>query len=132
MGNTDQTRFASFAQNFVRSYWLTVSNGDFPMPPNEPVEETLDELLSEVSHTTEVSTSSGRSKVSYKLLMTSKHGDWWLFKFSDNAPGWRLVGCEAKSEDKTKPHDLLGPFYSQHFEPFLRHVTDTANVLHRI
>ncbi len=127
MGNTTQIRFARFARDFVRIYWQTVKSGDFSMPPHEPSEETVDELLSEVSHTTEIEPSTARSGALYKLLMTSKFGDWWLFSFRDGVPAWTLVGCAARSDDDSQPHDLLAPVYSQYFEPFLRHVTEAAN-----
>ncbi len=46
--------FETFAQRFVRAYWETLKSGAFPMPPNEPIDETVDELLSVVSHRTEL------------------------------------------------------------------------------
>lgn len=127
MRNIDQETFSSFARGFVRAYWQTVKGGEFPMPPNEAVEETVEELLSAVSHSTEVQPSSGRSGVLYELRMTSKHGDWWLFTFRATAAGWTLVGSSARSDDDSEPHDLLDSVYSQYFEPFLRRVTDAAS-----
>ena len=132
LGITDQETFSSFARDFVRAYWQTVKSREFPMPPNEAVEKTVEELLSAVSHSTEVQPSFGRSGVLYKLLMTSKHGAWWLFTFRATAAGWTLVGCSARSDDDSKPHDLLDSVYSQYFEPFLRHVTDAASAQNRI
>ena len=130
--NTDQTRFALFSRDFVFAYWQTVKSGAFPMPPNKPIEETLEELLALVSYTTEIQPSLGRPESSYSLRMASKHGDWWLFTFHVSSAGWTLLGCSAPSSDKSKPHDLLGPVYSRYFEPFLRHVTNAANAQNRI
>ena len=54
MRSAAQSWFESFARNFIRAYWQTVKSGTFSMPPNEPVQETVDELLAEVSHSTSV------------------------------------------------------------------------------
>src|SRR5436309_2660435 len=45
--------FESFSSAFVRAYWQTVKGGKFSMPPDEPVEETVEELVSSVSRETE-------------------------------------------------------------------------------
>jgi hypothetical protein len=120
------SKFDSFAVAFVRKYWETVKSGAFPMPPDEPVEETIEELRSDVSHETELRPASGHGGPSYALRMMSRHGDWWLFTFRDSGRGWELVGEFARSDTQT-PHDLLGPTYSGYFEPFLRHVERVAN-----
>jgi hypothetical protein len=122
-----QSRFELFAREFVRAYWHTVKSAQFPMPPDEPVEETVEQLLAEISHEIEIESSSTRSEPLYKLRMTSIHGDWWLFSFREARNAWTPIGCLASSDDDEKPHDLLGPLYSQYFEPFLRHVTAIAN-----
>jgi hypothetical protein len=96
------------------------------MSPDEPVEETVEELLLDVSHQTELRPVSGHGDPSYALRMTSRHGDWWLFTFRDNGRAWELVGASASSDAQT-PHDLLGPVYSGYFEPFLRHVERVTN-----
>ena len=127
MRKTEQASFEAFARDFVRAYWRTVKSGGFPMPPNEPVEETLEELLSAVSYSTEVQPSSHGSGLSYELLMTNTLGDWWHFTFRGTTGGWSLVGCSARSDDDSAPHDLLDTVYSHYFEPFLRHVTNVAN-----
>jgi hypothetical protein len=120
------SKFELFAETFVRKYWETVKSGAFPMPPDEPVEETIDELLSDVSHQTELRPASERGGPSYALRMTSKHGDWWLFTFRDSGRAWEIVEASASSDTQI-PHDLLGPVYSGYFEPFLRHVERVAN-----
>jgi hypothetical protein len=115
-----------FAEAFVRKYWETVKSGAFQMPPDEPVEETIEDLLSEVSHHTELRSGSGRGGRSYVLRMMSRHGDWWLFTFRDSGRAWELVGASANSDTQT-PHDLLGPVYAGYFGPFLRHIERVAN-----
>lgn len=120
------SRFELFAAAFVRKYWETVKSGAFPMPPDEPVEETVEELLSGVSYQTELTAASAHASPSYVLRMTSRHGDWWLFTFRDSGQAWELVSALASSDTQT-PHDLLGPFYSHYFEPFLRHIEEGAN-----
>src|SRR6202008_1649762 len=50
MKPVDVSRFEVFAAEFVRAYCETVKSRDFPMSPNEPVEETVDELIAAVSH----------------------------------------------------------------------------------
>jgi len=116
--------FDTFAQDFVRRYWETVKLGTFPMPPNEPVEESLEELLSAVTFETEPSQ---KTKGDYLLTMRSKLGDWWRFTFRESAHRWEVIGCSASSEVPSRPHDLLDSVYGQYFGPFLRHVTENAN-----
>ena len=119
-------RFESFAQTFVRKYWETVKSGAFSMPPDEPVRETVEELLSVVSYETKFRAASVREEASYVLHMTSTHGDWWDFVFRDSNQRWELVAASAESGSRT-PHDLLGPVYAQYFAPFLHHVARAAN-----
>ncbi len=132
MQHTDEARFASFARDFVTAYWQTVKSGIFPTPTDEPVDETIDELLSAISHTTEVGSSSGRSGAFYKLRMTNEHGDWWLFTFRERSARWTLIGCSARSDDDSHPHDLLGPTYSEYFRPFLQHALHAARAQSRL
>ena len=120
------SRFEWFAAAFVRKYWETIKSGSFPMPPEEPVEETIEELLSDISHQTEFKSVSEYGDRSYILRMTSAQGDWWLFIFRENGRAWELVGASANSNTRT-PHDLFGPIYSSYFEPFLRHVERATN-----
>ena len=54
------------------------------MPPNEPVQETVEELLSEISHETYCIHASS----SYDLRMMNTHGDWWLFTFRGAKEQW--------------------------------------------
>ncbi len=126
MDTTAPTTFEVFAKVFIRKYWETVKSGAFPMPPDEPVEETIEELLSDVSHETELRSVSGHGGPLYALRMMSGYGDWWLFTFRDNGRAWELVSASASSGTQT-PHDLLGPVYSRYFQPFLRHVERAAN-----
>ena len=58
-----RSKFDDFAQRFVREYWGVVKNGIFPMPPNEPVEEPLDEILAQVSYETELGEEKGTSLI---------------------------------------------------------------------
>ena len=120
------SKFELFAETFVRKYWETIKSGAFPMPPDEPVEETIEELLSAISHQTELRPASGHGGPSYVLRMMSAHGDWWLFIFRESGRAWELVGASASSDTQT-PHDLLGPVYFRYFEPFLRHVERVTN-----
>ena len=123
-----QRSFEQFAGAFVRCYWETVKSGAFPMEPDEPVEETVEELLSEISYSVEFESGSGSTRPLHELRMTNTaHGDWLLFDFQQAACGWTIVGCFAKSLDPEKPHDLLGPVYERSFKPFLRHVSEVAN-----
>ena len=127
MSGSVQVDFASFAKRFVRSYWQTVKSGDFPMPPNEPVEETVEELIAEVSFTTGVRDASTNTSAVHELLMTSRCGDWWRFGFRSDPYGWKLIECTVRSDSESHPHDLLDAVYSEYFRPFLTHVTDAAN-----
>lgn len=119
--------FDSFSSAFVRAYLETVKSNRFPMPPNEPVEETLEELISAFSHETEVEQSATDTRPLYKLRMTAKGEPWLFISFREGPRGWVLAGCSAPSCDDRKPLDLLDPIYFCYFDPFLRHVTDVAN-----
>jgi hypothetical protein len=125
------SRFELFAEAFVRKYWETVKSSAFPLPPDEPVEESINQLLSDISHQTELRPASGRGGPLYALRMMSSHGDWWLFTFRDSGRAWELVEASARSDTQT-PHDLLGPVYSRYFEPFIRHIEKTTNDTMRI
>lgn len=117
--------FETFAQRFVRAYWETLKSGAFPMPPDEPIDETVEELLSAVSHRTELNESRGCPILN--VQMTDTLGDSWLFSFRETAGTWMIFGCSAKSDDEQNPHDLLGSIYEPYFGAFLRHVTSIAN-----
>lgn len=123
-----RSHWESFARRFVREYWAVVKAGTFSMPPNEPVEESLPELLARVSYTTEYEGLAGQDDGLYKLRMadTLEGWGWWLFSFRHNGGRWKVVGCSARSDDEKRPHDLLGPVYAKWFEPFLAHVTERA------
>ena len=126
MQSTDSDRFELFAQAFVRVYWETVKSQRFSMPPDEPVEKTVEELLSEISYSISSEQSQAESEVPYGLLMKNTYGDWWLITFRRTSTGWRSVGFSAPSDDPSKPHDLLDAVYSPYFKPFLEHVTRIA------
>jgi hypothetical protein len=121
MNKTDQPKFEIFAQEFVRKYWETIKSNSFPMPPDEPIEQTLEEILSEISHQTELRLTSDLGGVSYVLSMMRGQSDFWVFTFRNTNRHWELIGASARS------HDLLGPAYERHFGPFLHHVTKAAN-----
>jgi hypothetical protein len=92
------------------------------MPPGEPVDESIEELLSQVSHRTEFHSGSNL----HVIHMERASGDWWRFTFQAGGGGWELVGASAPSASEI-PHDLLGPVYAHYFAPFLRHVERVAN-----
>lgn len=114
--------FERFASSFVRSYWRTVKDGVFPMPPDEPVEETLEELLASISFAIEPAKQGRRH-----FRMTAEAGDWWEFGFDFQRGAWKLARASARSETKNSPHNLLGEVYAPHFRPFLEHVANMAN-----
>lgn len=130
MPSTLHASFDSFAQSFVRAYWETVKHGDFAMPPNEAVEETVEELLAVISHSTEIQLVPGPSDILFKLRMTSEYEDCWLFAFRDTSAGWTLVSCLTQPGSVTQNNLLEAP-YSQWFKPFLEHVTRRANASNR-
>jgi hypothetical protein len=117
------TAFDTFASHFVRCYWQTVKSEAFPMSPFEPVEESLEELISAVSFEASISPKDG----SGAIVMRSKHGDSWNFAFLKGPHGWQAISCFVPSGDPGATHDLLGPVYGQYFGPFLRHVCECAN-----
>lgn len=122
MSAVAHSKFEGFAGAFVRAYWETIKSGAFSMPPHEPVAESIEDLLSEVSYRTEF-----RCEGSFHvLLMENTHGDWWRFSFRADGGRWELVGASARSDSEI-PHDLLGPVYSHHFSPLLRHVERVTN-----
>ncbi|MHC4822832.1 MAG: hypothetical protein ACYTEP_02310, partial [Planctomycetota bacterium] len=128
---TTRSTFEPFAARFVCAYWETVKSGAFTMPPNEPVEETVDELLSDISVITRSARDPGNESDSFQLSMINESGDSWRFLFQPAFDGaWQLVGASTQSEGEKQAHDLLGPVYAEWFAPFLRHVTEMANLRH--
>jgi hypothetical protein len=122
MSAVAHSNFEVFAEAFVRAYWETIKGGAFSMPPNEPVDQSIEELLAEVSHRTEFHPEGSL----HELHMENTHGDWWRFSFRATGRRWQLVGASARSDSET-PHDLLGPVYSRYFAPLLRHVEKVTN-----
>jgi hypothetical protein len=114
--------FERFASSFVRAYWSTIKEGTFSMPPNEPVEETLEELLSAVSFEIEPI-----NQGSHEFRMTGEAGDWWAFGFNRQRGTWKIMSASARSDKKNSPHDLFDEGYAPHFRPFLEHVAAQAN-----
>lgn len=97
------------------------------MPPNEPIKESLEEILARVSQQTDVAPMPGDVEPLSILRMTSTFGAWWQFSFRCTGLGWSLVECTAPSANRRKPHDLLGPVYGGSFRPFLSHVITLAS-----
>lgn len=124
--NVRASEIEAFAVEFVRAYWETVKSNSFAMPPNEPIEETVEELIAGVSHTIEMDSPCSGLNV-FKLHMADQHGSWWNFHFQKTAKIWSLVGATARSDDDTKPHNLLDEFHVAFFGPFLKHTTEVAN-----
>ena len=113
--------FDQFASRFIHHYWSTIKDGIFSMPPNEPVIESLEELLSEVTHRTDF-------KAAKPIIhMTRKMGDWWEFGFHLDKGKWEIQTASARSEKPRFPHDLLDCVYAPYFKPLLDHVTAQAN-----
>ncbi len=111
--------FESFAERFVQCYWETVKSQRYSMPPNEPVEESLNEILSGVTFETEVFGE-------HVVLMRSGEWAWWKFTFVGRRDNWTLARASARSLDESVPHNLLIPPYERLFRPFLIHVTQCA------
>ena len=112
--------FEAFAERFVRCYWETVKAQTFSMPPDEPIEESIDEILSCVTSNTE------RVGADHILFMNSGDWAWWKYVFRSTSDGWMVTGCSARSLDPSVPHDLLAPPYDHWFRPFLIYVTQCA------
>ena len=127
MNNSLKSNFDLFASKFVHAYWNTVKNNTFPMPPDEPIIETLDALLSKISHITEIEKHTPPLESLFRIRMANTDGDWWLFSFHVVNDEWVPVACLAKSDHDEKPHNLLGPQYSQLFQSFLTHVATVSN-----
>lgn len=112
--------FAAFAERFVRFYWETVKSQKFSMPPDEPPEESIDEILSGVTSSTE------KVGADHVLFMKSGEWAWWRYVFRSTADGWMITAGSARSLDPSVPHDLLAPPYDHWFGPFLTYVTQCA------
>lgn len=122
MNSADVSRFKPFAEAFVRKYWEAIRSDTFSMPPNEPVEETLDELLTGISYQMELTPNSDDGGLLYALRMLDAHGDWWMFTFQCSAGTWEIVAASAGTLDQAA-NDLFCPAYEPYFGPLLRHVT---------
>ena len=121
MAQPDIESFEAFVERFVRSYWTTVKAQKFSMPPNEPVEESVEEILAGVA------TSIEKVGADHVLVMRSGDWAWWKYVFRSTAAGWVVTEASARSLDRSAPHDFLAPPYDQYFRPFLIYVTQCAN-----
>lgn len=121
-----ESEFELFAARFVRGYWRAVKSGRFSMPPDEPVPESLDELLSEVAYEIDSGGPPLRGEAVHRLRMWNLQRDTWTFTFRAGAGDWELTGALSKS-DGHRSDDLLGPVYGEYFGPFLASVTRAAN-----
>lgn len=97
------------------------------MPPNEPVEESIEELIDAVSFATGRLGNRIPKRQGYTLKMTGEMGDWWTFGFVHRGGAWNLQSASARSEKKNSPHDLLDAVYEPYFRPLLEHATAQAN-----
>jgi hypothetical protein len=120
-GHAEDT-FERFARRFVVAYWETVKRGVIDMPPNEPVGETLEELLSAVTFVADFRRESRTNEAFGRLHMTGALGAWWHFEFQLANDQWQIIEATAKSDSET-PRNLLGGIFSS----FLGHVVEAAN-----
>jgi hypothetical protein len=119
--------FDQFASTFVREYWTVIKDGTFSMPPDEPVEESVEELIAAVSYAAEGNGARNRQEQRYTFRMTGEMGDWWMFGFECRSGAWNLLSASASSDKKNSPHDLLDSVFESYFRPLLEHVTTQAN-----
>ncbi len=97
------------------------------MPPNEPVEESIEELLAGISYEIKLASPSGVRASHFTLQMNSKIGDWWRFGFKSKGSRWEVVEFSAPAEKQGETHDLLAPPYDQHFKRFLEYIVTATN-----
>lgn len=123
MSVTEDSSFSRFAENFVSAYWSVTKDGLFSMPPDEPVEESLKELLQDIEYSCQA------KGCGYVLTMreTTENWSWWKFGFVYRNKSWCIKDASTRSLDKSIPHDLLSPPYDEYFKAFLEHVTKLAN-----
>ncbi len=120
--------FEEFATVFVETYWETARANKFPMPPNEPVEESLENILESISIKTATHSLPGSAVETHTLRMTGDAGSWWEFTFRGTASNWSIIDFTAPSQIPRTPHHLLEPPYDEYFRPFIDHV---VSVTHR-
>ena len=121
------SKFEAFAEKFVRAYWETVKSDAFSMPPDEPVHETIQKLLSEISHETEV-----RHVLDHEGGLHLLPHEQFPAEMDDDSHFERAV-CElgvvtaSASSDSEIPRDFLVRSTLSILPPFLRHVERVAN-----
>ncbi|MFK5921466.1 MAG: hypothetical protein QM496_04760 [Verrucomicrobiota bacterium] len=113
----------NFSDLLVRNYWATIRSNRFPMPPNEPVEESVEEILADISYQFKAD-----SNASYfTLQMNSKLGEWWRFGFKASGGHWELIEFVVPSEKRDEHRDLLAPPYGEHLRSFLDYIVSASN-----
>ena len=106
--------FAAFARRFVHHYWDDVSRGVSDMSPNEPREQSLDELLAKVKlETFSIPGLFGSDR--FVLRMIRDSGETWRFTFKRTKVRWAIVKATAGSAPQDNRVNLLGSIYSRSF-----------------
>jgi hypothetical protein len=104
-----------FARRFVTAYWQDVKDHAEELPPGEPVEETVAELLARVSWEVQ------RDRKGLTIIMRDQLGDEWYFRFKKADDVWTITSFATDHMD-----DLLSPPYDRYFVPMLDRVMRSA------
>ena len=119
-------QFDEFASAFVRKYWQDVADNVDKLPPYEPCDESVDDILATISYTTSHEDISGQSSKAFVLRMMATSGSIWRFAFKERAGRWSLLAAVANDETDEHRVDLLGEYYGETFRPILERITNLA------
>ncbi len=114
-------KFDQFAKRFVYFYWKDVANNESDMPPNEPCEESLEEILADI--TWEITQAQDRYFLAMRCVSSD---DGWWFDFSWKRNSWASVAAKVGSPPNYDRVDLLDDLYKKWFGPFLQKAIDRA------
>jgi hypothetical protein len=118
--------FQDFADRFVRMYWQNVIDNNHKLPPYEPVDQTIDEVLADTKVSTSQEIAIGQPLKVCVLRMFASSGSTSRFVFATMAGRWKLL--QAFANDETDEHrcDMLDEYYGQYFRESLERITALA------
>lgn len=126
MTNHNAYRFDEFVARFMRIYWQDVIDNNHKLPPYEPCEESLDEILAETKYETSHERAVDNTGQIFVLRMFAQLGSTWRFIFTHRAGRWQILEAFANDESDEHRCDMLDETYGQYFRESLERTTAQA------
>ncbi len=110
----------------MRENWQDVVDNNWKLPPYEPCNETVDELLATIKCSTSREIAVGQSDKIFVLRMMATSGSIWRFVFKNKSGEWNLIAAIANDETEEHRVDLLDDDYGEIFHPKLERIIKLA------